>query len=114
MHEDDLAGRLLAQQAAGGDRWEVVELPAIDDRGLALWPEAYPIAALDSASDSTPNAGSRLSAALDYIAPATANLTPECADGSPARGLISERASPSLRPRRQRTLPCANLFFFGI
>ena len=24
MHEDDLSGRLLAQQAAGGDRWEVV------------------------------------------------------------------------------------------
>jgi predicted phage terminase large subunit-like protein len=47
MHEDDLAGRLLAQQAAGGDRWEVVELPAIDDRGMALWPEAYPIAALE-------------------------------------------------------------------
>jgi hypothetical protein len=44
MHEDDLAGRLLSQQAAGGDRWEVVELPAI---GLALWPEAYPIAALE-------------------------------------------------------------------
>ena len=46
MHEDDLAGRLLAQQAAGGDRWEVVELPAIDDHGMALWSEAYPIAAL--------------------------------------------------------------------
>ena len=29
MHEDDLCGQLLAQQAAGGDRWEVVELPAI-------------------------------------------------------------------------------------
>ena len=47
MHEDDLAGRLLTQQAAGGDRWEVVELPAIDDNGMALWPEAYPIAALE-------------------------------------------------------------------
>ena len=47
MHEDDLAGRLLAQQAAGGDRWEVVELPAIDDYGMALWPEAYSIAALE-------------------------------------------------------------------
>jgi predicted phage terminase large subunit-like protein len=46
MHEDDLAGRLLAQQAAGGDRWEVVELPAISDDGAALWPEAYPIEAL--------------------------------------------------------------------
>lgn len=47
MHEDDLCGQLLAQQAAGGDRWEVVELPAINDAGEALWPEAYPIAALE-------------------------------------------------------------------
>lgn len=47
MHEDDLCGRLLAQQAAGGDRWEVVELPAIDEAGEALWPDAYPIEALN-------------------------------------------------------------------
>jgi predicted phage terminase large subunit-like protein len=47
MHEDDLCGRLLAQQAAGGDQWEVVELPAINDAGEALWPDAYPIEALD-------------------------------------------------------------------
>jgi predicted phage terminase large subunit-like protein len=53
MHEDDLAGRLLAQQAAGGDRWEVVELPAIDDDGAALWPEAYPIAALERIRQNT-------------------------------------------------------------
>jgi predicted phage terminase large subunit-like protein len=46
MHEDDLAGRLLAQQATGGDRWEVVELPAISEDGSALWPDAYPIEAL--------------------------------------------------------------------
>lgn len=47
MHEDDLCGRLLAQQAAGGDRWEVVELPAIDEAGDALWPDAYPLEALE-------------------------------------------------------------------
>lgn len=47
MHEDDLSGRLLAQQAAGGDRWEVVELQAIKDDGTALWPEAYPIESLE-------------------------------------------------------------------
>jgi predicted phage terminase large subunit-like protein len=46
MHEDDLCGRLLAQQAAGGDHWEVVELPAVNDDGEALWPDAYPIEAL--------------------------------------------------------------------
>lgn len=47
MHEDDLCGRLLAQQAAGGDQWEVVELPAISDAGEALWPESYPLSALE-------------------------------------------------------------------
>jgi hypothetical protein len=46
MHEDDLAGRLLAQQAAGGDRWEVIERPAINEDGTALWSDAYPIEAL--------------------------------------------------------------------
>jgi len=47
MHEDDLCGRLLAQQAAGGDKWEVVELPAINASGEALWPDAYPLEALE-------------------------------------------------------------------
>lgn len=41
MHEDDLSGMLRAQQAAGGDRWNIVELKALDDDGLALWPEKY-------------------------------------------------------------------------
>jgi predicted phage terminase large subunit-like protein len=53
MHEDDLAGRLLAQQAAGGDRWEVVELPAISEDGAALWPDAYPIEALSRIRQNT-------------------------------------------------------------
>lgn len=55
MHEDDLQGRLLAQQGAGGDKWEVVELPALaeDDDvlgrkpGEALWPEWYDEKALE-------------------------------------------------------------------
>ena len=47
MHEDDLSGQLLAQQAAGGDQWTVVELPAIDESGEALWPEQYPLTALE-------------------------------------------------------------------
>ena len=37
-HEDDLAGRLLEQER---DQWEVLELPAIDKAGKALWPEWY-------------------------------------------------------------------------
>jgi predicted phage terminase large subunit-like protein len=41
-HEDDLAGRLLAAE----DDWEVLELPAIDVDGKALWPSWYDEAAL--------------------------------------------------------------------
>jgi predicted phage terminase large subunit-like protein len=40
-HEDDLAGWLLAEHAHEG--WEVLELPAIDADGNALWPESYPV-----------------------------------------------------------------------
>lgn len=47
MHEDDLTGMLLAQQAAGGDRWEVVELKPDLENGVALWPEKYPIEVLE-------------------------------------------------------------------
>lgn len=36
-HEDDLAGRLLASESD----WDVLELPAIDASGRALWPEWY-------------------------------------------------------------------------
>jgi predicted phage terminase large subunit-like protein len=54
MHEDDLSGVLLAQQAAGGDRWEVVEFPAINEQGEALWPEKYPIEALERIRANTP------------------------------------------------------------
>lgn len=42
-HEDDLAGRLLED---GGDTWDVLELPALDEAGEALWPEWYPVDAL--------------------------------------------------------------------
>ncbi len=46
-HEDDLAGRLLEKEAKGGDQWEKLILPAIDDAGEALWPERYPVEALE-------------------------------------------------------------------
>ncbi len=41
-HDDDLSGRLLAQMEAGGDKWEVLSLPAISN-GEALWPDWYSI-----------------------------------------------------------------------
>jgi predicted phage terminase large subunit-like protein len=40
-HQDDLSGRLLA------DGWEGINLPALDDDGLALWPERYPVDRLE-------------------------------------------------------------------
>jgi predicted phage terminase large subunit-like protein len=49
-HEDDLAGRLLADELEGGDKWEVLNLPAISEtdddplgrkEGDVLWPEMY-------------------------------------------------------------------------
>lgn len=46
-HDDDLSGRLLAAQKDGGDQWDVLSLPAIDEQGHALWPEWYPIERLE-------------------------------------------------------------------
>jgi predicted phage terminase large subunit-like protein len=46
-HQDDLQGRLLAQQATGGDKWEVVELKALSPSGEALWPEKFDRDALE-------------------------------------------------------------------
>ena len=50
-HEDDLAGRILAQAQAGGEQWTVISLPAVaepdthpDDprsEGEALWPSRF-------------------------------------------------------------------------
>ncbi|TXH52119.1 MAG: hypothetical protein E6Q97_16835 [Desulfurellales bacterium] len=45
-HEDDLTGRLLAEQARGGDEWDILELPAIGSSGDALWPQRYPLEVL--------------------------------------------------------------------
>lgn len=46
-HEDDLAGRLLEAQKTGGDHWTVLDLPAIDKAGEALWPERFDLARLE-------------------------------------------------------------------
>lgn len=43
-HEDDLAGRLLEQEA---DQWDVLDLPAINKDNEALWPEWYPLNVLE-------------------------------------------------------------------
>lgn len=40
-NEDDLGGRLIAAQATGADQWEILDLPALNAAGEALWPEKY-------------------------------------------------------------------------
>lgn len=44
-HEADLSGWLLAEH--GHEDWTVLNLPAINDNGEALWPEQYPVEALE-------------------------------------------------------------------
>lgn len=44
-HEDDLSGWL--QSDHGHEGWTVLNLPAINDNGEALWPEQYPVEALE-------------------------------------------------------------------
>lgn len=46
-HDDDLSGRLLQEQETGGDKWEVLSLPAISTKGEALWPAWYPLERLE-------------------------------------------------------------------
>lgn len=55
-HEDDLPGWLIAEMIGGGEKWEVLNLPALAEEGRpdplgrapgqALWPERYDAAAL--------------------------------------------------------------------
>ena len=46
-HEDDIAGRLLAQnQESTGSKWKHIHFKAIDDDGNALWPSEFPISSL--------------------------------------------------------------------
>lgn len=54
-HEDDLVGRLLKAQNDGGDKWELINYPAIAEtdephrkEGEALHPERYSIETLES------------------------------------------------------------------
>lgn len=47
-NRDDLIGRLLqVRDGDGRPTWEEVRLPAIDERGEALWPEVFPREELD-------------------------------------------------------------------
>lgn len=50
-HEDDISGRLVKEMQAGGDQWEIIDLPAIAEDndllgrkpGEALWEARFPL-----------------------------------------------------------------------
>jgi len=54
-HEDDLAGRVMAEAAKTGEQWHVISLPALAEAndalgrqpGGALWPPRYPVEQLE-------------------------------------------------------------------
>ena len=46
-HEDDLVGRLLNDQAKGGDQWTMLHHQAIRNDGSVLWPAKYPLEVLE-------------------------------------------------------------------
>lgn len=46
-HEDDLAGRLLEKMSNGGEQWDILSLPAINEQGKALWPKWYDLESLN-------------------------------------------------------------------
>lgn len=52
-HDDDLTGWLLAEHEH--EDWTVLNLPAINDNGEALWPEQYPLEALERIKRALPN-----------------------------------------------------------
>lgn len=76
-HEDDLAGRLLAEMAKGlGDKWGVISYPAIAETdeqhrktGEALHPERFPVADLEATRAAV---GGRVWASLYQQRPAAA------------------------------------------
>lgn len=61
-HEDDLAGRILKQSIESGEKWHIINLPAIarmDDGcgrpcGGPLWPERYPLSRLEEIRKAIP------------------------------------------------------------
>lgn len=44
-HDDDLAGWLLSEHKH--ENWEIIDIPAINEQGKALWPESYPLPELE-------------------------------------------------------------------
>lgn len=66
-HEDDLCGRLLEAEKEGKDKWVHLDLPAIGAGNVALWPEKYPLEALERIRD---NIGPRDWSALYQQQPA--------------------------------------------
>lgn len=52
LHPDDLAGFLLKTQR---ERWEVIQIPAIDEKGESIWPERISLEELEHIKESNPD-----------------------------------------------------------
>ena len=42
-HVDDLIGFVLKEAERSGEKWERIQMPALDKDGAALWPERWPV-----------------------------------------------------------------------
>ena len=51
-HENDLVGYVLRNH--GHENWKVINLPAINQKGKALWPERYPLDVLENIKATLP------------------------------------------------------------
>lgn len=51
----DLTGQILESAALGGDKWEVIEFPAILPSGKPLWPEFWPLEELAAVKAEIPS-----------------------------------------------------------
>jgi len=47
FHLDDLTGRLLKDEQNDGEKWDILDLPAVSDEYEALWEDRYPRKRLD-------------------------------------------------------------------
>lgn len=46
LNKHDLSGELISEMEAGGVKWTVLNMPAIDEQGKSLWPERWPVSEL--------------------------------------------------------------------
>lgn len=106
-NEDDLVGRLDAEEKAGGEKWERINLPAIAEEGDAmgrapgepLWPKRWPMEALE-----------RIKRAVGgYFWAALYQQRPAPAEGNYFKRVWFQIVQPDRVPRNLRMTRCWDL-----